>query len=434
MNISPIQCQPNLSITNPLTKLVRGLLPMLLILSLVSQVRAQDDMIDVWIGTGKIGIYHLTLDTNSGKLSEPTMESPTAGAGFLAMHPNGKVLYSTDRSGGSVAAFDINQPVVDKELLKLKAELVELKNRFGPKHPKIRAHEEQIRKRKKEASEAGVRLTLLNRLETGDGGSACVAIDQSGRVLLSAQYGGGSTSSYSVNPDGSLKERVEKIEHGEGTKVNPRRQEAAHPHWVGTSPDNRFVFVPDLGADRVFVYELDAEQASLKLHSKIPVPPGSGPRHMKFHTTGKYVYVLNELALTISVFEYDAEKAEFKDIQLIKTLSEEAKAKEKQNTAAEIRVHPSGKFVYSSNRGHDSISVFSVDQATGKLTLVEQVHVRGAWPRNFNLDPSGKWLIAAGQNSNTLSLFEVDQESGKLTYTQKTVNVPAPICVLFENE
>jgi 6-phosphogluconolactonase len=252
--------------------------------------------------------------------------------------------------------------------------------------------------------------------------------------LLSAQYGGGSTSSYSVNPDGSLKERVEKIEHGEGTKVNPRRQEAAHPHWVGTSPDNRFVFVPDLGADRVFAYELDAEQASLKLHSKIPVPPGSGPRHMKFHTTGKYVYVLNELALTISVFEYDAEKAEFKDIQLIKTLSEEAKAKEKQNTAAEIRVHPSGKFVYSSNRGHDSISVFSVDQATGKLTLVEQVHVRGAWPRNFNLDPSGKWLIAAGQNSNTLSLFEVDQESGKLTYTQKTVNVPAPICVLFENE
>ena len=140
--------------------------------------------------------------------------------------------------------------------------------------------------------------------------------------------------------------------------------------------------------------------------------------------------MLNELALTISVFEYDVATGDFKDIQLVESLPEDLKDKH-LNSAAEIRVHPSGRFVYSSNRGHDSISVFSVDQATGKLTFVEHEAIRGSWPRNFNIDPSGKWLIAAGQYSNTLSLFEIDQVSGELIFTRKVVNVPAPICVLF---
>ena len=191
--------------------------------------------------------------------------------------------------------------------------------------------------------------------------------------------------------------------------------------------------VPDLGLDRVVVYKLNAETAELKQHAKIVVPPGSGPRHMKFHTTGKYVYVLNELTLTVSVFEFDATNATFKNIQLIETLPDDEKDKH-LNSAAEIRVHPTGRFVYTSNRGHDSITVFSVDQKTGKLMLVEREPIRGSVPRNFNIDPSGKWLIAAGQSSNTLALFEIDLASGQLIFTRKVVNVPAPICVLFGPE
>jgi 6-phosphogluconolactonase len=151
---------------------------------------------------------------------------------------------------------------------------------------------------------------------------------------------------------------------------------------------------------------------------------------MKFHTSGQFAYVLNELTLTVSVFEYDAQSAQFKNIQLIESLPRDIKGKH-LNSAAEIRVHPTGKFVYASNRGHDSISVFSVDQATGKLELVQREPIRGSWPRNFNINPSGKWLIAAGARSNTLSLFEIDEDSGKLEFAQNSVILPSPICVLF---
>jgi len=247
---------------------------------------------------------------------------------------------------------------------------------------------------------------------------------------MSAQYGGGSTSTYKLKDDGSIEILVATIEHGAGSGVNEKRQAESHPHWVGTSPDNKFLMVPDLGKDSVVVYQLDTATGKATQHSEVPTPPGSGPRHMKFHTSGKYAYVLNELTLTVSVFAYQADSARFTELQVIETLPNEMKDKH-LNSAAEIRVHPNGKFIYTSNRGHDSITVFSVDQSTGKLTFVEREHVRGGWPRNFNLDPSGKWLLAGGQHTNTLTVFEVDQDSGKLTYARKSVNVPAPICVLF---
>ena len=370
---------------------VRAMLAIVSVLSLVSV--ASTDEIDVWIGTGNAGIYHLKLDTDQGAMTQPTLASDIKGAGFLAMHPNGRIIYSTDRANnGGVTALAIGDPADDQS-----------------------------------------RLSQINSLSTGDGGAACVGIEKTGNVVMSAQYGGGSVSTYLVNPDGSLNRRVETVEHGAGSGILEKRQATSHPHWVGTSPDNRFLMVPDLGMDRVVVYELNAETAELKPLAKIAVPPGSGPRHMKFHTSGKYAYVLNELTLTISVFEYNAADATFKEIQLIETLPNDKKDRH-LNSAAEIRVHPSGRFVYSSNRGHDSISVFSVDLTTGKLTFVEREAIRGAWPRNFNIDPSGKWLIAAGRYSNTLALFEIDQESGELIFTRKVVNVPAPICVMFGSE
>ena len=403
MNRFPIRYYPHPINTICDIALVQTILIALCIFSFTGPVCGQN--IDVWVGTAKTGIYHLTLDVEQGKLTEPTLASETNGAGFLAMHPNGKVLYATDRENdGSVTAFSIvnSLPAGDSSLRSAK-----------------RVNHKKLERR--------------HSIPTGDGGAACVAVDKLGKVLMSAQYGGGSTTTYRLKEDGDLLARANNIEHGQGSGENAKRQATAHPHWVGTSPDNRFLLVPDLGTDQVFQYQLNSETGDLLLKSKIPLPPGSGPRHMKFHPSGEYAFVLNELSLTISVFNYDQESGAFHEIQNIETLPLEFKDRH-LNSAAEIRVHPNGKFVYSSNRGHDSISVFRFPPQKNKLEFVERESIRGAWPRNFNIDPSGKWLLAAGRHSNTLALFEINQDTGELTYARQIVNLPGPICVLFQNE
>jgi 6-phosphogluconolactonase len=403
MNRFPIRYYPNSVDTNRRITLVQFILIVSCIFSFTEPLCGQN--IDVWVGTAKTGIYHLTLDVDNGKLSEPTLASETSGAGFLAMHPNQPVLYSTNRENeGSVTAFSIINNASDAA-------------------PSQRPGKPSKSKR----------LKQLQSIPTGDGGAACVAVDKLGKVLMSAQYGGGSTSTYRLKSNGDLLARAANIEHGKGSGVNAKRQATAHPHWVGTSPDNRFLLVPDLGTDQVFQYQLNEETGDILLKSKISLPPGSGPRHMKFHPSGQYAFVLNELTLSISVFSYRRATGKFDEIQVIETLPLELKDRH-LNSAAEIRVHPNGKFIYSSNRGHDSISVFKFAPQKNKLEFVERESVRGAWPRNFNIDPSGKWLLAAGQHSNTLALFEINQDTGELTYARQIVNVPAPICVLFQNE
>ena len=427
---------------------------MLLLSLLVNSISAQE--IDVWIGTsGSEGIYHLKLNTEDGKLTEPRNVSKISSAGFLAMHPTKNILYSTGRQGGKygVAAFSIGKtrvvsakPVAvsppNPELKAAQMRLADLAADFGPDHPaiidvkrKLAALNKLPKKKLKKTPAAKVGkksfgLTSLGFVETGDGGAAHVAVDKSAKVVMSAQYSGGSISTYTLNPNGSIKQRVRAVKHGAGSGVKKKRQDASHPHWVGTSPDNKFLMVPDLGRDAVIVYKLDLESGKVAKHAEVPSPPGAGPRHMKFHTSGKYAYVLNELTLSVSVFEYQAADAKFKKLQEIKTLPDELKDDQLQS-AAEIRIHPSGKFVYTSNRGHDSITVFAVDQDSGKLKFVQRESIRGAWPRNFNIEPTGKWLLAAGRNTNTLTLFSIDQETGKLAYARKSVNVPAPICVVF---
>lgn len=437
---------------------LRMLAPMLLVIFLgffAACASAQE--VDVWVGTGGAdGIFHLKLNTESGKLGQPNNVAKLAGSGFLAMHPTKKVLYSTGRqeNKNGIAAFAIGmteaKPVVAKPTAKanpdLKAaqlRLEELQNTFGPDHPAVKS---AIRKvavlsskptapvktadKKTEPAKKALGLKQLSFVETGDGGAACVAVDKTGKVAMSAQYGGGSVSTYQLNPDGTIKRLVSAIEHGAGSGVVGKRQDKAHPHWVGTSPDNKFLMVPDLGKDATVVYQLDSETGKATKHSEVPSPPGAGPRHMKFHGSGKYAYVLNELTLSVSVFRYDAASAKFEKIQEIESLPDGLKD-EQLHSAAEIRIHPSGKFLYTSNRGHDSITVFGVDQESGKLNFVQREAVRGAWPRNFNIDPSGKWLLVAGRHTNTLNLFSIDQESGKLSYARKSVNIPAPICVVF---
>lgn len=378
------------------------MLTFLLLLGLPMLANANHELlaesIDVWIGTSAAkpskGIYHCMLNTDTGKLTEPGLAAEIRGPGFLAMHPNGSHLYAVGTLNGkpSVVAYKIVR---------------------GGRKPT---------------------LELDNSLEIGDGGAAHVAVDETGHTLLTAQYGGGSVAAFALNADGSLKERTALIKHTGGSGVVDRRQDAPHAHWVGFSPDNRFAFVPDLGLDQVVIYKHDVSTASISPSGAANVPPGGGPRHMKFHTNGKWVYVLNELALSVTVFDYDAKTGTMTAKQTIPTVPQAELDKELFKSASEIRVHPSGRFVYSANRGHDTITAFRVDQESGKLSVIEVENVRGATPRNFNLDPSGRWMLAAGQDSHTLASFVVNQETGELTYNRSNVTAPSAICVLFQHE
>jgi len=349
---------------------------------------------DVWIGTdshpASKGIYHATLNTETGKLSASHLAAQIDGPGFLALHPSAKVLYAVGALGGKdvVAAYAL-------------------------------AH-----------VDGKATLKLMNALDIGDGGGAHLALDPGGKMLLTAQYGGGSVAAFSLNPNGSLKARTALIKHEGGAKVVAGRQEGSHAHWVGFSPDKRFAFVPDLGLDRVVIYKVNLASGGLAPHGFGALPPGAGPRHMAFHPGGKWIYVLNELDLSVSLFAYDAAAGTMTIKETVPTVSKAELAREQTSSASEIHVHPSGKFVYAANRGHDTISAFAVNPASGALKAIGNTHVRGATPRNFNLDPSGKWLLAAGQDSHTLASFAVDAATGALTYNRSVIQTPAPICVL----
>ena len=357
---------------------------------------ATAETMNIWIGTGRSslsrGIYHCQLNTNGGKLSEPTLVAEMDGPGFLAKHPTEPVLYAVGGLNNEqvVASFAI-EGSVDKPTLR-----------------------------------------FLNSVPIGDGGAAHVSLDRTGRTLFTAQYGGGSVAVFSVNTDGKLLGQTQLIDHQGGSKAVADRQDASHAHWTGVSPDNRFLFVPDLGLDQVVIYKLDATTGRIEPHGSGIVPPGSGPRHMKFHPNGHWIYVLNELNLTVTVFEYDSNAGIMTPKQTVESVPAADLVREKAKSASEIRVHPNGKFVYSANRGHDTISVYAVDPTNGKLSLLQIENPRCATPRNFNLTPDAKWLLAAGQLSNSLGLFSVDSDSGRLTFQQASVFVPTPICVLFD--
>lgn len=379
--------------------LSRCVLLFALVLSFATPTIGVGEELDVWIGTTtpsrglSKGIYHAVLDVESGKLTRPRLAAEMSNPGFLALHPSGTALYSTGNVDGepSVAAFRI----------KPKGEMP--------------------------------RLAMINSQPIEDGGAAHLATDRTGRVLMTAQYGGGSTAIYPLADDLSIEVQSQLIPHEGASGVVPRRQGKPHAHWVGPSPDNRFVFVPDLGMDKVVIHRLDVDQAKLKPHGVGQCPPGGGPRHMKFHPNGKFIYVLNELALSVTVFDYDAESGRMTAQQTVPTVSKTAKAKEKFVSASEIRVHPSGRFVYAANRGHDTITAFRTHSSGGRLTPIECEPVRGSWPRNFNLDPTGQWLLSAGRDSNNLAVFNIDDETGELTYTRTMVMVPTPICVVMED-
>ncbi len=365
----------------------------LVLLSLASAAaREQLVYFGTYTGAKSKGIYVSRFDPTTGRLTAPELAAETTNPSFLAIHPSERFVYAVGegddgkgKGNGTVSAFAIE-----------------------PKSGK---------------------LTLLNQQASGGGGPCHLAVDAKGKCVLTANYGSGSVAVLPIRADGSLGDPATTIQHA-GSGANPGRQAGPHAHFITPSPDNRFALACDLGLDKVIAYQLDAKAP--KLTPAMPefakVAPGAGPRHLTFSPDGKFVYVINEMNSSITVFRYEAKTAAMTEVQSISTLPKDSAA---TSSCAEIAMHPKGKFLYGSNRGHDSIAVFAVDQQSGKLTSLDYPSTQGRTPRHFAIEPTGRWLLAENQGSDTVVVFRIDAVTGQLKPTGQTIAVGSPVCAVF---
>lgn len=272
-------------------------------------------------------------------------------------------------------------------------------------------------------------LTLLNQRPSMGKGPCNLIVDRAGRNVLVANYGSGTVAVLPVGADGRLGEATSVVQHT-GSSVNPQRQKGPHAHCITLDPANRFAFACDLGIDKILAYHFDTNAGTLTPHetAAVPAKPGAGPRHLVFRPDGRFAYVVNELHSTVTAYTYDAQTGTMKELQTISTLPA---GFEGRNSGAEVAVHPSGRWLYSSNRGHDSVAIFSIDQARGTLTYVDTQSTGGRTPRHFAIDPSGERLVMANQQSDTLQATKIDQATGRLTPFGPLVSVPTPVFVKF---
>lgn len=361
------------------------LLPLAL-LSLATSAFAAEHVfyLGTYTGPKSQGVYRGTLDSETGKLGPLEIVAEAKNPSFVALSPSGKTLYAcVEAEGGAVGAWSIG---------------------------------------------ADGKLAPLGTKPSQGKGACHVWVDATGKNVLTANYGSGSVAAFPVNPDGSLRDASATHQH-EGSGPNEGRQKGPHAHSIYTDASNKFVYSCDLGTDDVFIYRFDAEKGTLTLNDPKSgrVPAGSGPRHFAFHPKGGFAYANNEMALTVTAFKHDAATGGLTEIQTISTMPEGAERK--GVSTAEIFTHPNGKWLYVSNRGHNTIAVFAIG-ADGKLTPVEHVQVP-AVPRGFALSPDGEWLISGGQDSNQIAVFKVDPATGKLKANGQTAEVGSPVCVLF---
>lgn len=310
---------------------------------------------------------------------------------FLALHPNGRFLYAVSELGNSgrtqgfVYSFSIEK--------------------------------------------ATGKLNFLNRQESGGGGACHLVVDKTGKFLLVANYGTGSIADFPLKDDGSIGPIAAQVQF-EGSGPDRKRQNGPHAHAVVLSADNRFLFVPDLGTDKVRIFKFDSVHGGLTPNEPafVAVKPGAGPRHFALAPNGKFAYVLDEMGSSVTAFHFGRSNGALTEVEAVSTLPPDYSG---VNNSAEIQIDAAGKFLYASNRGHNSIAVFAIDQQSGKLQRLEIVPTGGATPRNFALDPSEKRLLVANQDSNDIRTFDRDTESGKLTPTEKIASSPSPVCLLF---
>lgn len=351
----------------------------------------------VYIGTytsgESEGIYAFYLDADKGTLTRVEGVTKSEEPSFVALHPSGKYLYAVNETsefmgkpGGGITAYAIDQLT-------------------------------------------GTLTKLNSQLSHGD--HPChLMIDRSGRCVALANYTGGSIAVYKIGKDGSLSEATCVIEHS-GSSIDPRQQ-SAHAHSIDVDLNNRFVAVSDLGMDQVLTYRLNTRKGLLTpaVDPFVKAVPGAGPRHFTFHPNGKFAFGINELNLTATAYSYDGRIGKLQSLQVISTLPP-GETKQEGHSTAEMYVHPSGKFLYGSNRGHHTIVVYQIDQQTGKLTYVENENTQGETPRSFGIDPSGQFLLALNQSTNSIALFRINQDTGALEYTGNTVPCPAPVATAF---
>ena len=335
------------------------------------------------------GITVCRLDPTTGAITDMTLAAETPNPTFLELHPSGKFLYAVNEIGnyegakaGSIVAYSIDR--------------------------------------------ASGKLTQLNRVSTKGPGPCHVTIDKSGRMAMIANYGGGSIASYRILEDGKLSEPVSFFQHEGSGPAAKGRQQGPHAHSVNTTPDNKYAIVCDLGLDEVLIYSINPAKGSMEKHKSVNLAPGAGPRHFAWHPSARYGYSVNELNSTVTAFLYDRDAGALDEIQSLSTLADDFKG---NNSTAEIRVHPSGKFLYASNRGDDSIAVFTIDRNTGKLQRIDRTSTQGVMPRNFFIEPAGRWLLAANQKTDNVIVFEIDTKTGKLRTTGKGITVGAPVCL-----
>jgi 6-phosphogluconolactonase len=349
----------------------------------------------VFVGTytqGKSkGIYRCELDPATGKLSAAELAAETVSPSFLAVHPSHRFLYavgetddSEGKKTGTVSAFTLD-------------------------------------------TKTGA-LKRLNRQPSGGIHPCHLVVDRRGKYVLVANYSSGNAAVLPVAEDGRLGERTALVQHT-GKGADPSRQEGPHAHSINLDAANHFAVVADLGLDQVFVYRFDPDKGFLAKNDppSLKIDPKSGPRHFAFHPNGHYAYVINEMASTVTAMKYDAERGTLEKVQTVSTLPEGRKG----NSTAEVQVHPSGKFLYGSNRGHNSIAVFAVDAETGKLTPAGHQGSGIKVPRNFGIDPTGKFLLVANQDGDSILVFRIDPKTGALEATGEKVDVPKPVCVKF---
>ena len=339
------------------------------------------------------GIYVYKFDSATGKLAPHKIIKNVVDPSFLVIDGERKFLYAVNETvefqgkpSGAISAFAINQPTGDV--------------RFLNQQPSL-------------------------------GGAPCyVSLSKNGKFLLAANYVGGNVAVFPVEKDGKLGAAVDLRQH-RGSSINRDRQEAAHAHSILLDNDNKFAYACDLGADKIFIYSFDEQTGKLAPNGAQPffeTKAGAGPRHLAFHPNDKFIFVINELDSTVTAFLRDPKSGALKEVQTVSALPPGFTG---ANTCADLHLSPNGRFLYGSNRGHDSIVAFKVDSPTGRLEYLEHIATGGKKPRNFAVDPTGKFLLAANQDSDNIAVFRIDERSGKLTEIGQISGIPAPVCLKF---
>jgi len=340
--------------------------------------------------TGSKGIYAFDFDSASGKLVAKGLAAESIAPSFVVIHPNGKYAYAAneDSKQSTVTAF-----------------LIDAKS---------------------------AKLTQLNQLPALGEDPCYLSFDQTKKYLFAANYSSGNIVVFPILPDGKLGEHTAVVHDLGALGPNKERQEAPHAHWIEVSPDNRYVFVSDLGLDAILSYRFDAAKGTLTPNDppSAKLAPAAGPRHAVFSPNGKFFYVVSELNSTVTAFAYDPAKGTLKEFQVVSTLPKDSPGR---NDTAEITVHPNGQWLYASNRGHDTIAVFAIDPASGAVRPTGEFATGGKEPRHFTIDPTGKFLLAENQNSDSIVVIRIDSATGALAPTGETASVPAPVCIAFSH-